>query len=51
MPRFAAKKRLAIARAAGSSSQVARRFGVTLRWVRKVRNGSAGGGGQGRLCE
>ncbi|MDH3594863.1 MAG: hypothetical protein OEM93_08450 [Rhodospirillales bacterium] len=51
VPRFAARKRLAIARAAGSSSQVARRFGVTQRWVRKVRNGGAGDGGQGRLFE
>ncbi len=29
-----------IARAAGSTREVARRFGVTERWVRKVRQGS-----------
>jgi transposase len=42
---------LAIARAAGSSSQIARRTGVTRRWLRKVPNGKAGDVGQGRLFE
>jgi len=49
--RFAAKKRLAIALAAGSSSQVAPRYGVAQRWVGKVRNGRKGGAGQGRLFD
>ena len=38
IPRFASGRKLAIARADGTAPDVARRFGVTERWVRKVRN-------------
>lgn len=42
IPRFAAKRKLAIARSDGSAPQVAREFGVTERYVRIVRNGKPG---------
>jgi hypothetical protein len=37
IPKFKSSRRLAIAMAEGSHNEVARRFGVTSRWVRQVR--------------
>jgi hypothetical protein len=37
IPKFKGSRRLAIAMAEGSHNEVARRFGVTSRWVRQVR--------------
>jgi len=42
IPRFAAQRKLAIARSDGSAPQVARKFNVTERYVRIVRNGKPG---------
>lgn len=42
LPRWAARRKLAIANATGSAPKIAREYGVTERYVRRVRNGQAG---------
>ncbi|MCG8434052.1 MAG: hypothetical protein MJA83_08485 [Gammaproteobacteria bacterium] len=40
IPRFAARRRMAIAQAEGTGAEIARLYGVTERYVRMIRNAS-----------